>query len=475
MATRSVRLRLMLIALGAIVTTLALAQVALDQVFTRHIETRSADELRVRMLELVSLIEVSPLQRAIGLARQPADPRYAQPYSGLYWQVSEHLSPILRSRSLWDREIPWVSADTGRQAQRRAGPLGNPMLALSQPVTLDDGVTERSLMVTVGLDYAEIERLRRSFKADVSLVLLLIAGVLIVWAWLQTSLGIRPLRQLRLQLEQIREGRTRRLDMGLVGEIAPVVDALNGLLDRQDETARKARERAGALAHGLKTPLTIMQGEVERLESRGDTQTARLLRQQVGLMRKHVERELARARTNGALVNGTAFVGVDDLVDRLLQLVRHLPRGETLRWTHDIPPHLRLMIDPSDFGEIAGNILDNARKWARCEVRIGIEGAGRDPGLVSVVFDDDGPGIAAPDRERALQPGGRIGTLVEGSGLGLSIVNGMLADYDSKLHLSKSPLGGLRVAFAIEGWLAPETPDQEHDCDMRDEARLTAG
>ena len=57
---------------------------------------------------------------------------------------------------------------------------------------------------------------------------------------------------------------------GFPREVEPVVNDLNRLLDRQEQLVRRARDRAGALAHGLKTPLTILAGEARRLERRGE-------------------------------------------------------------------------------------------------------------------------------------------------------------------------------------------------------------
>jgi signal transduction histidine kinase len=476
MAPSSVRMRLMLLAVAGICATLALAGVTLDQVFIRHIENRAGDDLRVRMLELVALMEFADGDRRPITTRPPSDPRYGQPYSGLYWQVSENRNPVLRSRSLWDRDIPWWPGPESQSAQRRPGPLGRTMLGVEQTVLVHDGQRERPMTVTVGLDYAEIDRLRRAFTADVSLVLAIIATVLVVWAWLQTSLGIRPLRLLRAQLEQIRKGQARRLEGRLVGEISPVVDELNHLLDHQERQARKARERAGALAHGLKTPLTILQGEIAGLEARGDQETAKVLRNQLSLMHTHVERELARARSNGTVVNGAAFAGAVDLVDRLIQLVRHMPRGASIEWANLLPDDLHILIDPSDFGEIVGNLLDNARKWARSEVFVHVMDPDPWDHALTIVVDDDGPGIPNDQRARVLLPGERFAVDVEGSGLGLSIVNGMLADYGSALLLSRNPAGGLRASFALPGWIATADGPQarERPGPLRDDRHMDA-
>ena len=149
-----------------------------------------------------------------------------------------------------------------------------------------------------------------------------------------------------------------------------MVDSINKLLDRQDDLVRKARDRAGVLAHGLKTPLTILGGDVRRIEQAGLHDVAAGMQEQLGLIRTLVEREVARARTSGASVGCGAYTQVDETVARLLRLMRHMPRGERLLWTTSIPAGLALDMDPHDFGEVMGNLIDNARKWATAKVAI---------------------------------------------------------------------------------------------------------
>ena len=136
---------------------------------------------------------------------------------------------------------------------------------------------------------------------------------------------------------------------------------------------RKARERAGDLAHGLKTPLTILQGEARRLETTGNFRSAALVRQQVEMMRRHVDRELARARTVGATAAGGTLTDAHKTVARLIDLVGRMPRANSIAWENLVDERLRVRIDPDDFGEIMGNLLDNARKWAVSHVRVRTE------------------------------------------------------------------------------------------------------
>ncbi|MFO1296113.1 MAG: ATP-binding protein [Rubrivivax sp.] len=77
---------------------------------------------------------------------------------------------------------------------------------------------------------------------------------------------------------------------------------------------------------------------------------------------------------------------------------------------------------------MVGNLLDNACKWARSEVRVAAEA--RDQGrlpAVAITVDDDGPGIDARARERAPERGARLDETVPGSGLGLAIARDLAA------------------------------------------------
>jgi two-component system sensor histidine kinase PhoQ len=112
-------------------------------------------------------------------------------------------------------------------------------------------------------------------------------------------------------------------------------------------------------------------------------------------------------------------------------------------------------MDPDDFGEIAGNLLDNAGKHARATVRIALDGAARSE---EICFDDDGPGISPDDRQRVIRRGERATGEGEGSGLGLAIVIETLARYGVALSIEQSPLGGCRMSFPAHGLVQAPRP-----------------
>lgn len=97
--------------------------------------------------------------------------------------------------------------------------------------------------------------------------------------------------------------------------------------------------------------------------------------------------------------------------------------------------------------EIAGNLLENACKWARGRVRVvATASAG---GRFVVVVEDDGPGLAKDKRSEVLRRGSRLDESAPGSGLGLSIVDELARAYRGSIVLGASTLGGLKVEVTL--------------------------
>jgi signal transduction histidine kinase len=312
----------------------------------------------------------------------------------------------------------------------------------------------RRYRLTVALDHAEIEELGASFRNDVAVALGTMAAVLLLGAWFQTSFGLRPLRTMRAELVAIRSGVAKRLRGSFPEEVTPLVADLNLLLDRQEEMVARARKHAGDLAHGLKTPLTILTGEARRLDGAGLKQSAQMLREQVDLMRDHIERELTRARTHGVAVAGGTLTDVVQTAERLVGLMRRMPRGDAIAWDMKLDPGTRLFMDPADFGEVVGNILDNARKWARSRVTISAALIG---GRAVIAVEDDGPGIEPGATSRILERGEQGHYDGRGSGLGMAIAGDVLAEYGAKLSIAQARPTGCVVSFEIRATAVPVT------------------
>jgi signal transduction histidine kinase len=311
-------------------------------------------------------------------------------------------------------------------------------------------------VLIAAMDIAEIralDALNGQLRGDVLAALGVLSLLLIAAAWIQVHVGLRPLELLRRGLQSIRVGRARRLLADVPSEVRPLVEETNRLLEAQEKANQVARARAGDHAHGLKTPLTVISVMAGRLREERKTELASELDQHVKALTKHVERELSRSRiaANFTLPLNTS---VAPIVGRLFRTMEKLPRGDQIDWSLDCAPELSAPVEAGDLAEILGNLLDNARKWARSEVHISARSL---PDNVELAIDDDGPGVPVSDRVRVLRRGIRLDESIPGSGLGLNIVKAVVEAYGGEMDLASSVQGGLSVRLSLPR--APQTPD----------------
>jgi signal transduction histidine kinase len=440
MRSISLRRRLFIGAAISIAAALGLAGLGLVLLFERYVERRVENELKSHLRQLAAGIEVANDGR-ITVKRALADPRFAEPFSGLYWQIDLNGNDVARSRSLWDERLLVPSHSEDVHTHQLTGPAGVELFAQERLASIEINGKSQPLVLTVGVDRREIGEAVSSFTRDLVASLILLGTALVVAAWIQVSIGLRPLELLRERLERVRSGRVPRLEGEFPREVQPLADEVNGLLETQEQALERARNRAGDLAHGLKTPITILDSIARDLRRNGSANAAGELEEQAAIIGHHVDRELARARLS---YGRPTHVGpLRASVDRMIAAMTRLPRGCELVWTNDVPEDTRMMLEEQDLIELLGNLLDNARKWGRSRARIAVEGN-------ALIVEDDGPGVPEAERQRIVERGRRLDEATQGSGLGLAIVEDIVKLHELSLDVSRSRLGGLRVAIGLE-------------------------
>jgi signal transduction histidine kinase len=249
---------------------------------------------------------------------------------------------------------------------------------------------------------------------------------------------------MRASLGDVRSGRSPRLDGAYPVELEPLVDDLNALLAHNKTVVARAIAKAGDLAHGLKTPLAVLSNESQRLSEHDEL--ARTIAQQVALMQRHVEYHLAQARAaaSGASLSGRSLVA--ESAEGLVRTLRRLHADRSIAIGIEIPATLAFRGQREDLDEMLGNLLDNACKWARSRVQVRAEADG--PSL-TIIVDDDGPGIPEEMRDRVLRRGVRADEAAPGSGLGLAIVRDLVDLYSGSIVLDDAAGGGLRARLRL--------------------------
>jgi signal transduction histidine kinase len=258
----------------------------------------------------------------------------------------------------------------------------------------------------------------------------------------QVRFGLSPLRAIRERLAAIRSGEAEKLEGELPLEIKPLQQELNALIQSNREIVERARTHVGNLAHALKTPLSVISNEAR---TQSDALSAKVI-EQAEIMRSQITHHLDRARV---AARSNAIGEVTDVGSVLRALKRTLDRiyeerGLTLEL--DAAPGLKFQGERQDFEEMVGNLLDNACKWARSNVRASVDGSA---GQFTVTVDDDGPGLTKEELARGVKRGQRLDETKPGSGLGLSIVADLAHLYKGRFALEPSPQGGLRARLEL--------------------------
>jgi two-component system sensor histidine kinase PhoQ len=134
------------------------------------------------------------------------------------------------------------------------------------------------------------------------------------------------------------------------------------------------------------------------------------------------------------------------LADKISGALQKVYADKGVQFSINISPALRVRADEGDLYELLGNLLDNAAKWCKKQVAIGVNVSERN---VELTIDDDGPGFP-DDAMKLLERGVRADTQVPGQGIGLAAVNDLIGVYDGKIELQRSPLGGGRVLIRFK-------------------------
>lgn len=439
----SLRRRLLLAATAVTLLALVTIGLALDAAFRASALDAQRERLLGQVYTLLAAIEIGP--QGPTLQGPLPEPRLGQPRSGLYaWLVAPDGSILWRSTSTMghDTRAPPAAAagesrfelpaETGRGFRLRYG--------------LDwetaDGELERFTVVVAENDRAfaaQMGGFRRRLWGWLGAGGLLLLGFqagLLRWS-------LAPLRRVRQDLAALEQGRRERLAEDYPLEIAELTRRINTLVASERRRATRHRENLDNLAHSLKTPLAVVGGVLDDPDPRGLAEA----REQIGRIDRSIDYHVRRGSLGAAVTGeGAAVRAVAERLGRTLARA-YGHRGVAVRLELDCPPELRFAGSEDELMELLGNLLDNAFKWARRRVRV--TGSQARDGTLSVVVEDDGPGIPDGVRERVLERGVRLDQQVPGQGIGLALVAELVRDRGGRLHIAEGALGGARLAVEL--------------------------
>ena len=442
MIPSSLRLRLIALAFLSIFVALSATTLVLNTLFHDFFEERIFAELDRDLIQLTANLSITD-DGTVTVAPL-TNPSFVLPFSGLYWQVTEGEAQAASSQSLWGISYDFpVNPQAGKRTQIEIDTSqGVPVLITGWTILLGTDANQRAVTLSVATNESEVFEATNNFRSAFIQWLVLMFVGLIIASWIQVRIGLAPLETLRKKVELVRSGREQKLEGAFPLEVQPLADEVNELLDLHNISLANARERASDLAHGLKTPLTVMHTIARDLRKVNQPDKADEIDQQVASMHNYIERELARTRTRTPTKTRTKLAPI---VDKMIGTIRRFPRETPLEWHAEIPEDMEAPFDAHDLSELLGNFFDNARKWAESEVRV--HGQTDSDGLTTITIEDDGPGVPEDMLPTILERGERLDPSVQGTGLGLAICADIIESHGAELILSPSSLGGLSVTI----------------------------
>ncbi len=444
----SLRVRLML---GAAVTVsvfmLALFP-ALQQVFTSALEESIEQRLAADASALISAARISQGQLRMP-EKLPGEEFDILPARQLGFIYDNKGSLLWRSRSSENVQISYTPKydGHGHEFMRAQDTAGREFFVYDVEVNLLRGQSAAFSIVTMQpvSDYQLMyDNLRQQLYVWLGLALLLLLGFL----WLGLGWGIRSLRSLSAELDDVETGKRAALSDEHPRELLRLTRSLNRLLESERQQSERYRHSLDDLAHSLKTPLAVLQGVGEVILAQpSSAEQARTLQGQVNRMNQQISYQLQRAslRKSGLL---RYQVKLQPLLTSLIEALDKVYRDKQVVISQEYSAELRVPVEQGALLELLGNILENAYRLCISEIRITARLTEMD---CELIVEDDGPGVPKHQRERILKRGERLDTQYPGQGIGTAVVKDIIDSYAGQLFVEDSTLGGaqFRVIFPL--------------------------
>lgn len=415
----------------------------LERAFKDSLITSEQEQLNSQMYILLGAAEVQNGQ--LYLPEQLHEPRYNVVDSGLYATVStpSKLAPeqITNWKQLWQSEsisilnvtLPY-NAMSFRMDQRVMEAAGDYFRLTYDLTWVDDDQSVLPLRFQVYHSQQAYKQQVKKYRQQLWYGLSFLAMGLLTIQVIIMRWGLIPLKRLAKELKRLSGGEQSRLTGDYPDEITPVTDSLNEVLHHEQQQRERYRNTLGDLAHSLKTPLAIVQGELQSPEV--NTQLAKEQLEHMGSIIRH---QLQRAVLQTSHKRHTPQP-ILPVAERLTKAMGKVYQDKNIHFELHIPSELRYPIENQDLFELLGNLIENACKYGHDRVEISALDKDRD---LLIMVADNGPGVKDQALDMILQRGARADTAKPGQGIGLAVSTDIVSAYGGSIQVGNSTtLGG---------------------------------
>lgn len=444
----SIAVRLLLAAALVMAVFIGLTTLAISHTVDRRAEQARFERLQGQVYALLGVTSISP-DGAIAIP--PADLPNAllrQPMSGTYAEVRDTgIKQIWRSPSL-QTELPASGeGEIGewRFSTEQAGTMGKLFLVrFAVEWLLPNGDIE-AFQFVVADNRQEFDQQRDAFNRKLWLAMLGMGALLLISIALVLAWGLRPLRTISKQLNEIENGQREQLPADVPLELTPVASRMNALIASERGRRQKYRHTLDDLAHSLKTPLSVLRNIQTTHSTKSAGNPGQEQQRQVDRIQQIIDYHIKRADA-GTTRLLTPAIALNTQVQRISRSLDKVFRGRNIRFSNNISDNQTVRVEEGDLMEILGNLLENACKYGADHITLDCHTTASN---TRIIIADNGPGFPENLLDKLTRRGVRADTNLEGQGLGLAICRELIESYGGSLELHNRDENGAEIVIVL--------------------------
>lgn len=419
-------------------STMLLSVVIIERHYVAKITEQSQMSLRIHLYALLSVAYLENNQ--LTLPAILSNPDFNSSNSGLWAAVftennETHWQSLSSPDDVSEIELPVGTGDWHFSQQQVAD---QDYLLATYSIVWDQN-NQQAFHVVVAENSETISSDVTDFRVTLAIGVGSITLLLLIFHYLVLRSAFKPIARLEQEIGRMERGELEHLSEQYPKELIGVSHNLNALIDKEHSQRERYRSAMADLAHSLKTPVTIINGELAQYPDNTALQNA-LVR-----LNTSIEYQLQRAVISGHkfLSQGTPLIQILDMV---LEAMNKIYSDNPSKVVVSMSKDTLFYGDENDMLEILGNLLDNAFKYGDGEIHITAKQTDQE---LTIDIEDNGRGFSRYDQNRIFNRGERLDQQGLGQGIGLAVVYDILHGYKGNISASSSQLGGamFRLTF----------------------------
>ncbi|MFA3790110.1 ATP-binding protein [Aliiglaciecola sp. SL4] len=432
----SLRLRSFAAALLALLLFIPLGAMTLEQAYTDSLSQSMLEQLRIQSLTLISEFEM--VEAEPEMPEQLFNDKLNIPGSGLYAFIKINDDIVWQSLSTlnWPEQPRLDAPIIGKEIFLTDFAMGKDYFLYSYTAEFEGDVDFVPVSFFIVQDQLTFEKERDAFSNTLWYWLGFLALLLLIVLIASLNMALSPINTLITQIKKTEEGDIQRLQQTYPPELEKLKRSINHLLDTEQQQRSRYKNSLSDLAHSLKTPLAVLTGNPNLPHSANEP---------LSQIDNIIQRQLKRA-VAGAGSGWEQGICVLTIVQKLQSAMAKVHADKHLTIILQVDEKCQFKGDQTDLMELLGNLMDNACKAAKSQVKVAAQ---QNNNRLLITVEDDGKGIEPQHRQELLHRGKRLDSYQEGQGIGMAVVSDLITAYHGKMEITDSTLGGARIEMTF--------------------------